>query len=342
MWSVIHRRHLARFGSATFVMLASVIVAVAAAPAVTAADPDARAHQPVRFTAETGGVYQVAHPGQSWPGVDDFGCRPTEQHPRPVLLLHGTGANGVNNWGTFAPALLNEGYCVFAPTYGASPLFPGIGAATRMGDHVTEVAAYADRVLEATGAKQVDVVGHSQGATVGLHLATVARPGKVSRVVSLAGFAGGSPSAMPGMSSLGEVMDLDALGAENSHLIPEGPLLIPFPSLLDINRYSPASRDLYAGGHPFDESTGYTLIASARDGLVPPGLSFPPGEFEGVSMHVLQDTCPVNGADHVSMYADPQTLDLTLNALDPENAVGPRCTATMPVIGMPGEVPPRG
>lgn len=321
---------------------AAVVASLGAAPVATATNPVERPEQPVTYTAEAGGVHQLTHPGQPWPGVDDFGCRPTAEHPRPVILLHGTGANGVNNWGTFAPALLNEGYCVFAPTYGASPLFPGLGAGARMPEHVAEVAGYTDRVLEATGAEQVDVVGHSQGATVGMQVAKVARPGKVGTVVSVAGFTGGSNAEFPAATSLATVVDLDALGAEYSPLIPDGPVPIPFPSMLDIGRDAPASRALFEGGHPFRAGTDYTLIASTRDSLVPPGLSFAPGEYPGVTRHVLQDTCPVNGADHASIYADPQTVDLTLNALDPANAVEPRCTATMPVIGMPGEVPPRG
>lgn len=137
-------------------------------------------------------------------------------------------------------------------------------------------------------------------------------------------------------------MDLDALAAEYSPLIPKGPLPIPFLSMMDIGRDAPASRALFEGGHPFLAGTSYTLIASTRDSLVPPGLSFAPGEHSGVTKHVLQGTCRANGADHVSIYTDPQTLDLTLNALDPDGAVTPRCTPTAPVIGMLGYVPPRG
>lgn len=321
---------------------AAVVATLSAAPVASATNPAERPQQPVTYTGEAGGVYQITHPGQPWPGVDDVDCEPTADKPHPVILLHGTGANGVNNWGTFAPALLNEGYCVFAPTYGASPLFPGLGASARMPDHVAEVAAYTDSVLEATGAEQVDMVGHSQGATVGLQVAKVARPGKVGTVVSVAGFTGGSNAEFPAATSLATVVDLDALAADYAPLLPDGPVPIPFPSMMDIGRDAPASRALFEGGHPFREGTDYTLIASTRDSLVPPGLSFAPGEYPGVTKHVLQDTCPINGADHVSIYTDPQTIDLTLNALDPENAVTPRCTATMPVIGLPGEVPPRG
>lgn len=160
-------------------------------------------------------------------------------------------------------------------------------------------------------------------------------------MVSVAGFGGGTVGAMPGLSSLDTVVDLDALGEEHSHLIPGGPLPIPFPSMVDIGRDAPASQELFAGGSPFDDGTRYTFIASARDGLVPPGLSFPPGDHQDAEKHVLQDTCPVNGADHIAMYADPQTLDLALNALDPDHAVTPRCWPTTPVVGALGDVPPR-
>ncbi|MDX2356525.1 alpha/beta fold hydrolase [Dietzia sp. PP-33] len=326
-------------------LLAAVTTTAAslfAAPMASATDPATRPAQPITYTAEAGGLYQITHPGQPWPGVDDWSCRPSPERPRPVILLHGTGANGVNNWGTIAPALLNEGYCVFAPTFGATPLFPGIGGALRMSDHVGEMTSYLDRVLEATGAEQADVVGHSQGVTVGMHLAKVTRPGRINAVVSLGGFAGGTAEAgLPGLASLATVVDLEGLAAENSRTLPDGPLPIPFPAMLDINEHSPTGQILFDGGFPFHDGTRYTLIASALDGLVPPAMSFPAGDHPGVTTLILQDTCRQNGADHASLYADPQTVDLTLNALDPATAVTPRCWPTTPIVGALGEVPPR-
>lgn len=332
-----------RFAGAALAAAAAVAVSLLTAPMASATDPAARPPQPVTYTAEAGGVYQITHPGQPWPGVDDWSCQPSAEHPRPVILLHGTGANGVNNWGTVAPALLNEGYCVFAPTYGAAGLLPGIGGVLRMSEHVDEVTAYLDQVLAATGAEQADVVGHSQGVTVGMHLAKVTRPGQVGAVVSLGGFAGGTAEAgLPGLASLGAVVDLEGLAAEYSRDLPDGPLPMPFPAMLDINEHSPTGQILFAGGTPFHDGARYTLIASALDGLVPPAMSFPEGGHPGVTKHVLQDTCRQNGADHASLYADPQTLDLVLNALDPANAVTPRCWPTTPILGALGEVPPRG
>lgn len=333
----------ARFIAPLVAAVAAAAVSLVVAPTASATDPTTRPSQAVTYTAEVGGVYQITHPGQPWPGVDDWSCQPSNEHPRPVILLHGTGANGVNNWGTIAPSLLNEGYCVFAPTYGASPLLPGIGAAQRMTDHVNEMTTYLDRVLDATGAKQVDVVGHSQGATVGMHLAKVTRPGRIASVVSIGGFAGGTTEAgLPGLASLATVVDLEGLAAENSRNLPDGPLPMPFPSMLDINEHSPTGQRLFAGGSPFHGDTSYTLIASALDGLVPPAMSFPARNYPNVTTHVLQETCRHNGADHAALYADPQTVDLMLNALDPATAVAPRCWPTSPIIGAIGAMPARG
>ncbi|MBB1031893.1 alpha/beta fold hydrolase [Dietzia sp. SLG310A2-38A2] len=333
----------ARFAATLLAAVAAATTSLVAAPTALATNPATRPSQPVTYTAEVGGVYQITHPGQPWPGVDDWSCQPSPEHPRPVILLHGTGANGVNNWGTIAPALLNEGYCVFAPTYGATPLFPGIGATLRMAEHVDEMTAYLDRVLDATGADQADVVGHSQGVTVGMHLAKVTRPDRISTVASLGGFAGGTAEAgLPGLASLATVVDLEGLAAENSRNLPDGPLPMPFPSMLDINQHSPIGQLLFNGGSPFHDGTRYTLIASALDGLVQPEMSFPAGDHPGVTTHVLQNTCRQNGADHAALYADPQTVDLVLNALNPDNAVTPRCWPTTPIVGALGAVPARG
>ncbi|GAB2646451.1 hypothetical protein ABI214_14020 [Prescottella soli] len=61
---------------------------------------------------------EFTNPGGSAAGSNDWSCRPSVEHPNPVVLVHGTGANRLNMGTTFAPLLANEGYCVFALTYG--------------------------------------------------------------------------------------------------------------------------------------------------------------------------------------------------------------------------------
>src|SRR5947209_5897108 len=73
----------------------------------------------------------VAHaadaPSSGW---NDYSCKPSADHPRPVVLVHGTLANSVDNWLALAPYLEDRGYCVFSFDYGqlsGVPVFYGLG-----------------------------------------------------------------------------------------------------------------------------------------------------------------------------------------------------------------------
>lgn len=96
-------------------------------------------------------------------GWNDFSCKPSAAHPRPVVLVHGTFGNSVDNWLVLAPYLVNRGYCVFSLDYGQLPnvpFFHGLGPIAKSAE---QLDAYVDRVLAATGAPEADLVGHSQG-----------------------------------------------------------------------------------------------------------------------------------------------------------------------------------
>lgn len=92
-------------------------------------------------------------------------CQPTEGHPYPVVLVHGTFEVMAQNWAEVSPLLKAKGYCVFALNYGSE----GEGQDARgMGlgpiqESAADLDDFVDDVLEETGAERVQIVGHSQG-----------------------------------------------------------------------------------------------------------------------------------------------------------------------------------
>ncbi|KAF9408940.1 hypothetical protein BGZ94_002144, partial [Podila epigama] len=48
-------------------------------------------------------------------GVNDFNCKLTAAHPRPLILVHSTLLTA-DSWWSFTPTLRARGYCVFALT----------------------------------------------------------------------------------------------------------------------------------------------------------------------------------------------------------------------------------
>ena len=69
--------------------------ALLAGAALTVASP-AQASLPVLYNGVLG--YARVSPNESPPGANDWSCRPTAAHPRPVVLVHGTFADMSDSW----------------------------------------------------------------------------------------------------------------------------------------------------------------------------------------------------------------------------------------------------
>jgi triacylglycerol esterase/lipase EstA (alpha/beta hydrolase family) len=142
-------------------LLALVALALVAAALVATTAP--AAPLPVVYNGLAG--YAHVSPSASPPGANDWSCKPSAAHPRPVILVHGTFADMSDSWQALSPLLRNNGYCVYALNYGSYVGSGAIGiyATGDIASSAEQLSAFVNRVLASTGASQADLVGHSQG-----------------------------------------------------------------------------------------------------------------------------------------------------------------------------------
>ncbi|QRK90756.1 lipase [Saccharopolyspora erythraea] len=105
--------------------------------------------------AAAGGTAEAGAAEEAPAGANDWSCEPSDEHPVPVVLVHGLGGAAATNWAYIAPLLADEGYCVFALTYGRPPGMPPVtGGFAPMEQSAEELADFVDLVLEVTGASR--------------------------------------------------------------------------------------------------------------------------------------------------------------------------------------------
>jgi triacylglycerol lipase len=260
-------------------------------------------------------------PNSDAPGTNDWSCKPTAAHPRPVVLVHGTLGNRATNWQTYGPLLKNNGYCVFALTYGASLPLPYPGAFGGLGDIATsaaELGAFVDKVLAATGASKIDIVGHSQGTLMPDYwIKFLGGAGKVGSYISLAPLWHGTQAT--GTSSMSAAAFAPGLN----------PLDVLAPALGQMSAGSGFITKLRNGGVAVPGVT-YVNIMTKYDELVKPYTS---GSEPGMTNIVLQDHCPMDYTEHFEIAADKNASIFVLNALDPAHPRTLSCSVVLPFIG---------
>ncbi|WP_327358641.1 esterase/lipase family protein [Streptomyces sp. NBC_01304] len=249
-------------------------------------------------------------------GWNNYACKPSAAHPRPVVLVHGTFGNSVDNWLALAPYLVNRGYCVFSLDYGqlpGVPLFNGLGpiakSAEQLRDHV-------DKVLAATGAPEADLVGHSQGGMMPRHyLKFLGGAAKVNALVGIAPDNHGT--TLLGLTKLLPYFP----GAE--HL-----LTLATPGLADQIAGSAFVTKLNEGGDTVP-GVRYTVIATKYDEVVTPYRSqFLDGP--DVTNVLIQDKCAADLSEHVAIgLVDRIAYHEVTNALDPAHATPTTCASVI-------------
>jgi len=275
------------------------------------------------FTQALG--YSLVHLDRDAPGSNDWGCRPSSVRPRPVVLVHGTWENRYNNFARMSPALKRAGFCVFALDYGDDPdnvisLHPAVKGTGDIRRSAEELAAFVDRVLAATGAAKVDIVGHSQGGMMPRqYLKFGGGANKVGSLITLGATHHGT--TLSGIATL--VGRLGLLGLAG---------LVIGTAALQQAVGSPFLAELNAGGDTVP-GVNYLVIATRYDEVTTPYrttfLTAGPGAT--VRNVTLQDGCLLDKSDHLSMTYSPRAIGYVLQGLDP-GAPRPPCVPHLPVL----------
>jgi triacylglycerol esterase/lipase EstA (alpha/beta hydrolase family) len=268
-------------------------------------------------------------------GANNFSCSPSATHPDPVVLVHGLGADMAANWTYMSPLLASRGYCVFALTYGLDPRLPVPGGVIPIEQSATELGAFVDRVLAATGARKVDLVGHSEGTFMPEYwLKYDGGAAKVNRYVAVAPLYAGTDVA--GLALLRDLATPFGLAAPLLDLV--GSFC---GSCSEFLAGSKAVQEINAGaGGAAAPGVTYTTIMTRYDELVEPytsGMLHAPNATD----IVLQDVCPNDVSDHVALAFDPVVAQLIFNALDPSDPQPVSCLGLPPFAPPPGLLPTR-
>lgn len=263
----------------------------------------------------------AAAPAQAAGGVNDAACRPSADHPNPVVFLHGLGANKDEDLNFLQADVAGQGYCTFSLTYGAGAYGPFVGGVGDIAKSATQIKAFIQDVLTQTGAAKVDLVGHSEGGFQTLYVTkTQGISDRIDKVVAIAPPTHGTTFA--GLYQLGMTLGADELA---------GQVLTAFGCVACTQLVTDGSavRTLTSG--PIAQpGVTYTIIQSRYDELVTPTETSFVREA-GVANIYVQDVCPNDPVGHIGEAYDTNVWHLVKNALDPADAAPFACS-----VGSPG------
>ncbi len=234
------------------------------------------------------------------------------------MLVHGLSASQGTNWSYLSPILKDAGYCVFSLTYGRDPRLDALpyspGGVIRMQQSSKELKAFVAKVLEATGARKVDLVGHSEGTVMPRwYLEKRGGARSVKRFVALTPLWRGTE--VGGTALIRDLAEPWGLAAPIVDAVSQ--VCASCPQFLRGSEYM---NTLNRDGEAID-GIRHTNIMTATDELVVPYTS---GRMnDGGRNIVLQEVCPTDLASEArgAVAFDPVVAQLILNALAPARLV---------------------
>ncbi|MCU1648432.1 MAG: putative lipase [Nocardia sp.] len=285
--------------------------------------------------------YGLANPDASPPETNDWNCKPSAEHPRPVVLVHGTWMNAYNGFAYMSKPITDAGFCTFTFNYGRSNIaqggglgsvLPGIMGTGYIQDSAKQLATFVDRVLAATGAPKVDIVAHSQGGPMaGWYTKFEGGGPKVQHMITYGATNHGT--SLDGIGALGRAVNnfgIDVLGFVElfvGHAGIQQTIGSDFVNQLNANGDTVPGIDYTVVGTRYDEVTNPYDLTFLKAG---------PGAH--VDNILLQDGCEQDVSDHLTIMYSPRALSIALRALDPAQHPDLQCTFNPWVIGGAGSL----
>jgi triacylglycerol esterase/lipase EstA (alpha/beta hydrolase family) len=309
-------------------LAASVLPAPAASARVSHAAAASSGNLWVNYDFMLGASTTFFFPDTPPPGADNFSCHPSAAHPYPVVLVNGTFANMNDNWQAASPLLYNHGYCVFAFNYGGSYPSDPVQGTGEIAASAQQLAAFVSKVLAATGAAKVDLVGHSQGGMMPrYYINFLGGSAVVDKLVALA------------PSNYGTTLNgLVTLASTFNTLAGINGLVSPTCTAC-VEQESGSAFLAKLNATPTVPAVRYTVIESTGDEVVTPYTNAFLPAAPNVTNITVNDQCSADHTDHVEIAADPVALADVLNALDPAHPVTVPCVTVLPLTGPVGPVP---
>ncbi|WP_137725755.1 esterase/lipase family protein [Prescottella subtropica] len=267
------------------------------------------------------------------PGANDWGCAPSSEHPRPVVLVNPTMATQGNAFYAGAPFLKNHGFCVFTFNYGNVTPIEQLPVQS-LGDIPTSartLADFVDRVRAATGADEVDLVGHSQGGGIlpDYYLKFLDGAQKVHTKVGISPSTGTTLDGFVFFRSLIPVLGpavYDGLAATLPALIQQ-----VYDNPLNLEVYGPDATPPHVNTAALPSGVEYHSIISRYDEVVTP-FTFQYYEGPNATNRLLQDGCEADMSEHISTLYSERAWLYVLNALDPAAAQPVPCFPVAPFL----------
>ena len=288
-------------------------ITVAVLAAALAASSSAAASYPVNWNVLTAFATGIVQPDTPPPGSNLPPCS-LAAHPYPVVLVHGTIENQNDNWQAVAPTLANDGYCVYSFTYGRTWYSGGIGAIGDIHASAKQLGSFVHYVLSKTGAKQVDIVGHSQGGM--LPRLYMKEDGGVPYIHRLVGISSSNNRA--NVSGLSTILNL----------VPGAELVLGLGCPACTQQTTQPLYDYINSGEVTYPSVLYTVIQSTHDEVVGPPYTqaFLPSASNVIN-ETVQQVCPNDPVGHIGLPYDQDAVQMVINALDPAHAQAVSCSA---------------